>query len=233
VVRTKYVTALTQRIPPRNEMGWIHYVKYDPRNNFKPIYRIGFENLKVENKRFGIFRTPAAKSVRIRNLGIKGFRYSAALSDASCSAPQATTKECRPIDTSKTPISVVADMVNRKGKWSIDIDLSNVTRTEIFGFEYSLVGDCKLLLGVQSRRAIITSDWPCITLRGHAVIAFSDGSSLEGNCVVWDTEKGSFEAKGIYVIKRNGFTTVGNNITVSGQSNSVVARNVTVGLLGG
>lgn len=61
-------------------------------------------------------------------------------------------------------------------------------------------------------------------MRGHVIIKTADGSTLESNRVKWDIENQLFTVKGIYVINHNGVKSIGRNICVDAQLNSIKAQ---------
>lgn len=206
---------------PKNQIGALSYIRWDPKENYRPVYSVRFKNLLAENNNLGIFKTALHKVVKIRNLQLKFFQYSSQ-SPIVLSSSFLVLKDT--FADVKELKKMVAWMKNRSKGWAANIDLGNVSEVRVNNFDYKVFYDDDLFFAVQSKRAIVSYKHSGIVLRGHVIIKTADGSTLESNRVKWDIENQLFTVKGIYVINHNGVKSIGRNICVDAQLNSIKAQ---------
>ena len=233
--------------PPKNQTGTVSYVRWDPKENYRPIYSVHFKNLRVQNNKLGIFRTALHKVAKIRGLELSFYRYiprevtattklnhdkfkgtTAAGSNKSStltgsdisSVSEGTTSDIRALIK-----EVMRKLINPMDGCRVNnIDLGNVSEVHINNFDYKVLYDDELFFAIQSKRAIASYKHSGVVLRGHVIIKTADGSTLESNYVKWDTKKQHFSINGIYVLNRDGVKTTGKDICVDAQLKSVKAQ---------
>jgi len=229
--------------PPRNQTGALSYTRWDPEQNYRPVYSVCFKNLLAENNNLGIFKTALHKVVKIRGLELRFYRYTSpkvitttelnhsksprttADSTGRLSATAIPDIPSMPEDITTELSSLIKKIMHRLitpvDGWRVDIDLGNVSEVCVNNFDYKVFHDDDLFFGIQSRRAIASYKRSGIVLRGHVIITTADGSTLETNYVKWDIENQLFTVKGIYVINRNGVKSIGRNICVNTELNNI------------
>ncbi|MHC4572164.1 MAG: hypothetical protein ACYS0C_08830 [Planctomycetota bacterium] len=207
--------------PPKNQMGALSYIRWDPNENYRPVYSICFKNLLVENNNLGIFKTALHKVVKIRDLQLRFFRYSS----RSPLILSNTFPVSIDIPTDAKGLKKLVEWMKRRSKgWTVNFVLGNVSEVRIKNFDYKIFHDDDLFFAIQSRRAIASYKRAGIVLRGRVTLETADGSTLKSNHVRWDIENQLFTVKGIYVINRNGVKTAGKNICVNAELNDIKAK---------
>lgn len=216
--------------PLKNEVRGLSYIRWDTKENHRPIYSVYFDNLRVENNDLGIFKTALHKVARIRDLKLELYRHT---------SPEAATARTNDIfsvygDLSTgAGASILAQIKEllpaltapRRG-WRIgNIHLGNVSEVYVNNFDYRVLCDGDLYFGVQSSRAMVSYRWSDMLLRGRVTIRIADGSTLESNYVKWDVKKRHFSVNGVYVLNRSGTVTTGKDICVDAQFNDVRPQN--------
>ncbi len=208
--------------PPKNQTGAFNYRRWDPNENYRPVFSVHYENFCSENNNFGFFKTALHKVVKIQDFELKFYKYN----------PDKVTSETTPDiffvseDITSDTITLVKNIMRRltipESGWRINnIDLSNVTEVRINNFDYQVFNNSNLLFATQSNRAIVSYDHSDVVLRGHAKITIADGSTLESNYIKWDVTKQRFSVNGVYVLNRRGVMTTGKGICVDAQLNIV------------
>lgn len=190
----------------KNVMGEVQYVKYSA-GGLNPEFWVHFSELTAEGRQFGVFRTPVVKEVKIRDLGITVFREF-----------QGDSRQQDPVSLCAREWpdgeeGLVGYLKGGKG-WSLDIDISNVTRIEAINFEYKIIENGAIVLDVTSRRAEVQNRLREIILRGHGTVKNRQGGTLEGNNIRWDVLSQTFNASGVYVLNNEGRTRTGRDICV-------------------
>ncbi|MEN6425144.1 MAG: hypothetical protein ABFE13_07265 [Phycisphaerales bacterium] len=70
----------TYELPPpadvREGTGACHIRRWDARNGYRPIFCVGWRNMRAENGQLGIFKTPLHKTITVERLAMKCYRYS-------------------------------------------------------------------------------------------------------------------------------------------------------------
>ncbi len=235
-------------ILPKNQMGAFSYWRCDSKENGRPVHSISFGSLLVENNSFGIFKTATHKVVKIRNLELTFHRYtppnitsSTNLSSKKIAETTACTQGEYSVTTTTPDVSIVPEdtfttyrgellndiynLINPKGRWRINIDLSNTSEVCVTNFDYKVFYDGAPLLSVRSRKATTSNKHPdVVTLHGHVTVKAVDGSTLESNCVTWDARKHHFTVDGTYFLSRNGKKIWGKDICVDDKLNIVQAQ---------
>jgi len=212
----------------KNQTGALSYIRWDPEENYRPIYSVHFKNFRAENSNLGIFKTALHKVVKIHGLKLEFYQYSSGKTTAT------TTPDIYPVyeetiaDAKALIKEVMRKLINPEDGWRVNIDLGNVSEVRINNFDYQVFYEGDLFFSIQSKRAMASYKQSGIVLRGHVIVKTAEGSTLESNYVKWDIEKQHFTVNGIYVINRNGVKTTGRNISVDAQLNSVEARNAKV-----
>jgi len=216
--------------PIKNQIGTLSYTRWDPEENYRPVYSACFKNFRAENSNLGIFKTALHKVVKIHGFKLEFYQYSSGKTTAT------TTPDIYPVyeetiaDAKALIKEVMRKLINPEDGWcvNVNIDLGNVSEVRINNFDYQVFYEGDLFFSIQSKRAMASYKHSGIVLRGHVIIKTADGSTLESNYVKWDIEKRHFTVNGIYVINRNGVKTTGRNISVDAQLNSVEAQNAKV-----
>ena len=204
--------------PPKNQTGKVSYVRWDPKENYRPIYSVHFKNLRVENNKLGIFRTALHKIVKIRDLELRFYRY-ISHSDIS-SVSEGTTSDIRALIK-----EVMRKLINPMDGCRVNnINLGNVSEVHINNFDYKVLYDDELFFAIRSKRATASYKHSGVVLRGHVTIKTADGDTLESNYVKWDIKKQHFSVNGVYVINRDGIVTTGKDICVDAQLKSIKAQ---------
>jgi hypothetical protein len=193
-------------------------------------------SLRAENATLGIFKTAAAKVIKIKDMQLHFCEYPGS-SPVTILLANALPEESA---GNKTRLNEILASVpgkprltelcgeqfgDTRGYWRANvnnIDLSNTCEVVINNFDCRIFDGDALRLAVQSRRAVADLDKPQqIMLRGHVVITAADGSTLESNHVRWDTKKCYFRTDGTYFLNHNGEKTRGKDICVDSQLNTV------------
>ena len=206
---------------PKNQIGALSYIRWDPKENYRPVYSVRFKNLLAESNNLGIFKTALHKVVKIRNLQLKFFQYSSQSQIVLSSSFPVSKGALADVKELK---KMVAWMKNRSKGWAANIDLGNVSEVRVNNFDYKVFYDDDLFFAIQSKRAIVSYKHSGIVLRGHVIIKTADGSTLESNRAKWDIENQLFTVKGIYVINHNGVKSMGRDICVDARLNSIKAQ---------
>lgn len=228
--------------PAKNE---IQGLSYTYKENSRPVYSVQVSNLRTENNNFGIFKTGLHKVVKIQDLQLAFHRYTcgrmASAQTDSCSKSSnvastgsgdiysANLTEIYPASGKgtanvRTIVETARRLLQPKKGWRFDIDFSNTSEILVSNFEYKVFCDQNPSFSLQSKRLMVSSDQPGVTLRGHVTIKAADGSTLESNYVQWDVVNQYFTAKGGYVLNRNGTNKIGKNISVNAQLNEINAQ---------
>ena len=211
--------------PPKNQTGTVSYVRWDPEENYRPIYSVHFKNLRTENNKLGIFRTALHKVVKIRGLELEFYQYSSGKTVATAIPDIYPVCEETIANTRTLIKEVMRKLINPEDGWRVNnINLGNVSEVHINNFDYKVLYDDELFFAIQSKRATASYKHSGIVLRGHVIIKTADGSTLESNYVKWDIKKQHFSVNGIYVLNRDGVKTTGKDICVDAQLKSVKAQ---------
>lgn len=207
--------------PPKNQIGAFNYLRSDPKENYRPICSVRFENLCAENNKLGLFSTALHKVVKIRDLELKVYRYSSDKVTAS------TTPDIFPVpddittDTRALVKRITRSLTTSADGWRVDIDLGNVSEVRVDNLDYRVFHDDDLFFAAQSKRAIVSYGQSDVVLHGHAKITIADSSTLESNYIKWDVKKQHFSVDGVYVLNRGGVITTGKGLCVDAQLKSV------------
>jgi len=216
--------------PLKNEVRGLSYIRWDTQENYRPLYSVYFENLRVENNNLGVFKTALHKVVKIRGLELALYRHT---SPAATSASTPDVYSVYGDLSTGTGASILARIKEllptltapRRG-WRIgNIHVGNVSEVCVDDFDYRVLGDDDVYFGVQSSRAMVSYRWSDILLRGRVKIRIADGSTLESNYIKWDVKKRHFSVKGVYVLNRGGTVTTGKGICLDAQFNNVGPQN--------
>jgi len=203
---------------PKNQIGSVSYTRWDPKENYRPIYSIYFKNLLAENSQLGIFKTALHKVVKIQDLKLKFYRYD--------SPPNVSPLPEDIITNIRALIKeIIRKLTNPENRWRVNIiDLGNTSEVRVNNFDYKVFSDDDLSFAIQSKRAITSYKQSELALRGHVIITAADGSTLECNYAKWDTKKGHLKIDGVYVLNRNGVKMIGRDICVDTQLNLARAQ---------
>jgi hypothetical protein len=224
----RYQSQVLATFLPENQLNGFAYYRYDPNTN-RLCFAASAGTLRAENAPLGIFRTAAARTIRVKDLQLyfsepSGSPAVAALQSSFLpGAPAAGKNGFQGI------LSQLADARGHRGidsgHWGIDMDLSNAREVTIDDFDCGIFDENDLRLRVQSSRAVVNSDWPLVTLRGHVTITGADGSTLESNCVKWNTKKQNFTVDGTYFLRRGESRIAGKGIRVDSNLNIMDSKN--------
>lgn len=232
---------------PKNQIGFLRYTRWDPKENYRPIYSISFKNLLAENSRLGIFKTALYKVVKIRDLELRFYEYTtpkvtettklnhgkttkniAARSVESCITTKpyiSPTTEDTIANTRALIKEIIRKLTSPENLWRVNkIDLGNISEVRINNFDYKVFYDDDLSFAIQSKRAVTSYKQSELALRGHVIITAADGSTLECNYAKWGTKTGYFKIDGVYVLNRNGMKMIGKDICVDTQLNLARAQ---------
>jgi len=67
--------------PQANETGAFFARRLDPAAGHRPVFSVGWKNMRAENGRVGVFRTLLSRTIFVDGLEIKSFQYSRAAED--------------------------------------------------------------------------------------------------------------------------------------------------------
>jgi hypothetical protein len=199
---------------PENQVGAFSYIRVDPKENYRPIYSVAFENLLVENNRLGIFKTAINRKATIRSLKLRLYHYIPA--DTSISKLLQNAKEL-------IKEEVATKLTDTMDGWHIsNINFAKVSEVCVNNFDGKIFQENNLLLAVNCKRAIVSYRAPNnIVLRGHVIISTGEGDTLESNYIEWDTKNCCFRTDKTYFLNRNGEKTSGKGICVDSKLNTV------------
>jgi hypothetical protein len=206
--------------PPENQIDGLTCYRYDPSTN-KLCFEARLGSLRTENATVGIFKTAAAREIKVKDLRLFFCQSSASsapavLEDSTLLEPSADSKNILG--------SILSRLAYAKDRWSVNIDLSNPVNVTIDNFDCRIFDSNTLRLSVKSRRAVLDSGRPQVILRGHVII-IADGAILESNCVRWDIQKQQFSADGTYFLRRGESQIAGKGICVDNHLNIADAKN--------
>jgi hypothetical protein len=206
---------------PKNQTGTFGCIRLDPEENYRPVYSVCFKNLLAENNNLGIFKTALHKKVKIRDLKLRFYQYTAPEVVTTTISHTPFFPEDIDTDTEALVKKVISRLTTPENEWCFNIDLGNVSEFLVNNFDYIVFYDNDLFLAVQSKKATVSYKQTGVILRGHVAIKAADGSTLESNHVRWDVKKQHFAVNGIYVLHRDGKETMGRNICVDARLNDV------------
>lgn len=213
--------------PAKNQTGAITYTRWDPEQDYRPVFFVSLKNLCAENNRLGIFKTALHKVVKIRDLELKFYQYTSAETTAKTSRDMPNvTSVTKEITTSVRSLidEVMRKLTNREGLQVNNLDLSNVSEVRINDFDYRVYHNGDLFLRVRSKRVVGSHKQSEVVLRGLVTIESSDGSTLHSNYIKWDMENQYFSTSRGYVLNRNGVRRTGEDICVNAQLNEINAQ---------
>jgi len=215
-------------IGPKNQTGALSYWRCEPKANGRLIHSVDLKNLRAENNNLGIFRTALHKIVKIQSLELEFHRYTSDDVTANKKLRTSPIPEDLTAD-SRALIETIDKLLRRTDEWRINnLDVGGVSEVSINNFGYKLFYDDELFFRVESKRAMVSYKYSGLVLRGHAKISIADGSTLESNYIEWDVKNQHFTVDGGYVLNRGGRVTIGKDICVDAQLNSVEAQNAKV-----
>jgi hypothetical protein len=218
---SRYQPRVLTTSPPENQLNGLTYYRYDPNTN-KLCFAARVGTLKAENATLGIFKTAAARAIKVKDLQLHFYEHS------GIAAPAALRAIVLPEETAAGENrlgGILRQLADARDRWGVDIDLSNTIEVTIDNLDCRMFDDGALRLAVQCRRAVVDSGWPLVTLRGHVTITSADGSTLESNYVKWDTKRQSFTADGMYILRRAGAQIAGKGIRVDSNLNITNVKN--------
>ena len=208
--------------PPKNQTGAFNYRRWDPNENYRPVFSVHFENFCSENNNFGFFKTALHKVVKIQDFELKFYKYNPDKVTSDTTLDIFFVSEDITSDTITLVKNIMRRLTTPESGWRVNnIDLSNVTEVRINNFDYQVFHNSNLLFATQSNRAIVSYRNSDVVLRGHAKITIADGSTLESNHIKWDVEKQHFSVDGVYVLNRGRVMTTGKGICVDARLKSV------------
>ncbi len=206
---------------PKNQVGTFSCFRQDPKENYRPVHSVSFENLLVENNNLGFFKTALHKVVKIRDFELKFYHYTSPEVTASTIPDIYLINEDITTDSRALFSKITHKLTNPMDGWRVNVDLSNISELRVNNFDYKVFYDGDLFFAIQSKRATASYKHSGIVLRGHVTIKTGDGSTLESNYVEWDVKKQHFNVNGVYVLNRGGIVTTGKDICVDAQLKSV------------
>ena len=218
---SRYQSQVLTASPPENQINGLTYYRYDPNTN-RLCLAASVGTLQAENATLGIFRTAAARTIKVKNLQLHFYEHSGVAAPAALKnlvlSEEATAGGNR-------LGGILRRLINARDHWGVDIDLSNTIEVTIDNLDCWMFDDDALRLAVRCRRAVVDSGWPLVTLRGHVTITGADGSTLESNHVMWDTRKQNFTVDGTYFLRRGESQIAGKGIRVDSNLNVVDLKN--------
>jgi Lipopolysaccharide-assembly, LptC-related len=216
-------------LPPENQLAGLAYYRYDPNTN-RLCFAASAGMLSAEDAPLGIFKTAAARIIKVKDLQL---HFNEPSGSPALATLQSNFLPGAPAAGKNGFQEILGQLTDARGhrgidssRWGTDMDLSNAREITIDDFDCGIFDENDLRLRVQSSRAIVNSDWPLVTLRGHVVITSADGSILESNYVKWDTKKQSFIADRMYVLRRGDSRITGKGICVDSYLNITNVKNV-------
>jgi len=207
--------------PPENQINGLTYCRYDPNTN-RLRFAASVRSLRAENAKFGIFRTAAARTIKVKDLRL---RFCESGDSTVTTALRDKILFDRLSGGNKNLGEFITQLADVRDYYGADIDLSNTREVTVDNFDCRVFEDDNLLLSVESRRAVVDSDWPKVSLRGHVTVTCADGSTLEGNHIKWNTKEQSFTVDGTYFLRRGECQIAGKGICVDSQLNIVEIKN--------
>jgi len=215
-------------IGPKNQTGALSYWRCEPKPNGRLIHSVDLKNLRAENNTLGIFRTALHKIVKIQSLELEFHQYTS--DDVTANKKLRTSPIPEDLTAnSRALIETIDKLLRRTDGWRINnLDVGGVSEVSINNFGYKLFYDDELFFRVESKRAMVSYKHSGLVLRGHAKISIADGSTLESNYIEWDVKNQHFTVDGGYVLNRGGRVTIGKDICVDAQLNSVEAQSTKV-----
>ncbi|UCG56536.1 MAG: hypothetical protein JSU70_16935 [Phycisphaerales bacterium] len=215
---------------PRNQTGPCWFRRWDPNHNYRPVHFMGFENLRAEDARLGIFKTALHKVVTIDDLQLRLRRHEtddqfdsnkASPFAAFCSLFEPANRHA-----GRTAMrQALRGLKRRAANWLPSIDLSNVSQVIIKNLEYEIFNGDELLLGVRCRRACLSSRSPgTVVLSGQALVSTAGGKGLRGNRITWDLRRNHFISEGICVLTHDGNRTAYRGACVDAHLDLVAAK---------
>ena len=206
----------------------------DASAGYQPSFCLGWKNLRAENGRLGVLKTPLHRTVRIDGLQVKFYEHAptgvqavaSPVSDAP--RPQDSDVNSRKPTAKARFTEVLATLRDefRPKSQGITIEsplllnISNTSKVIINGLDYRLICGEQLQLAVQCRSAVASS--PEIELRGGVIIQ-ADGRKLISSYVLWDMEKEQFSVPGTYILDRNGVPVRGSGLRCDHHLQPLVA----------
>lgn len=228
---------------PDNFIKGLSYSYFDP-DSKNPAFTLKFDTFSVVNAKAGIFRTALTKVIYINNLKIQDYHYKKQQTSLSSDpalknsikkiaakrsklpinkGPKVQRPRYKKQRTSSSSDSVLKNLIKniaaKTGQLPIDIDISNVSKAEIKGFEYQFFQDSDKKLNISSRHAFVSHRWPIVTLRGNVTITAEDGTVLKSNHVRWNTKKKHFTIESVYALKNADRILTGKEICLDYKLN--------------
>ena len=201
--------------PPQNEIRNFTCYRYDPESN-KLSFAASVGSLRAENATIGVFRTAAARAVRIRDLQLwlSGDRqWGAMAGTAAAGAADA------PAGRSAAMEDLLDGLLDARDRLGVDIDLSNTQEVTVENLDYRVFDEDRLALRVRSKRAAVSSARQEVELRGRVTVTAHDGSTLVSNHIRWDTRRQNFTADGTYLLRRGDRQITGRGSCVDSNLN--------------
>lgn len=210
--------------PISNQLGAVRYTRWDPQENYRPIYSVSCKGLSVENNTLGIFKTALHKVMKIQSLQFSFHQYSSGTNKTTTPDIHSFYRE-QIADVKVFVKQIMYKLTNPMEGWRVkNIDIGNVSEVHINNFDYKALYDDELFFTIQSKKAMVSYKYSGVVLRGHVTIKTADGSTLESNYVNWDIDKQHFSVNGVYVLNRDGVKTTGRDICVDTQLNRIKTR---------
>lgn len=216
---------------PANGTGAFSARRLDAGAGYQPAFFLGWKNMRADNGRLGIFKTPLHKTIRIDGLQVRFYQHvqGAAEGVVSASLPAASDMPGpQDSDVNREKSVVQATFIEvfdalryefqQKTKTRgmtmggpLPVDISNVTKVVINGLDCRLVCRDQRELSIECRNAVASASESEIVLRGGVIIR-AEGRVLMSNHVLWDMEKSLFSVPGTYVLDHNGVPVRGSGI---------------------
>jgi hypothetical protein len=200
---TRANSVTTPASTPR-ETGAFCAQRFDSAAGHRPLASVSWRNMRAENGRVGIFRTPLSRTLIVDGLQIKSYQYS----------PAAESHRDR-----ETLTQTIGDLVSQ---WNGDfagleiegplVDIRRAAKVIVKDFDYSVARDGRLELDIQCRNAVVSMPGPQLVLRGGVTIEAASGDTLTSNCVLWDVQTSRFSVPGAYIFTHNGVAVSGQGI---------------------
>lgn len=216
---------------PTNGTGAFSARRLDPDAGYQPAFSLGWKNMRADNGRLGIFKTPLHKTIKIDGLQVRFYQYVQGAAEGAVSASlPAVSNTSGPqdsdVNSEKSVVSAtfieVFDTLRHEFRQKtktrgtmmsgpLPMDISNVSKVVINGLDCRLVCRDQLKMSIECRNAVASASESEIVLRG-AVILRAGGRRLMSNHVLWDMEKSLFSVPGTYVLDRDGVPVRGSGI---------------------
>jgi hypothetical protein len=202
-------------MPHENQISGLTFYRYDPNTN-KLCFAASVDSLRAENATIGFFKTAAAKVLKVKKFRLQ---FSEPLMSATPTTLRPGVLPEATISGKNRLKELFGQLADVRERWGVGVDLGNITEVTIDDFYCRILDANAIRLTVRSRRAVVDSRWPLMTLQGHVVITCANGSALDSSNITWDIQKRRFVTDGIYLLRQGDKRISGKGICVDSELN--------------